>query len=121
MYLDENSIIYPARDVQSKKTGSEVMVIRQDSGEFYTLDEVGSMLWEMIITKPIGLHWLVVAITERFDCNYPNALKDVIEFCKKMNKEKLLFAEQPVELKKVTKKTKAVKGTGNGKSKSKKK
>ena len=122
MYLDGNSILYPARDVKCNMSGKEMVIVRQSTGEFYTLDEVGSLLWEMVFTKPIGLHWLVVALTERYDIMYPAAMKEVIEFCTKLNKENLLFAEQPKNAKKVaTPKKKLVKKKASSKKVLKKK
>ena len=95
--LNGNSILTAAWDVQTQRVGGESVIFRSSTGEYFALDEVGSFLWNRIVEKPIGLHWLIEAIVQKYNCTFPKAQSDVIEFCGQLYSEKLLTYCQHIE------------------------
>lgn len=94
MRLDGNSVVAAAWDVKTQSMGKGNVIVRPSTNEFFALDEVGSLLWQMITPKPIALHWLAEAITKNYPRDYYGALEDVKDFCRGLCEENLLSVEK---------------------------
>lgn len=76
-----------------KKVEGETVILNIDSGFYYTLDEVGSAVWERVLLNQAP-EAIISAITEEFEVDEATARKDIAVFLKSMEKEELIKATE---------------------------
>lgn len=67
----------------------EKAILHSDTGIYYTLNEVGSFIWD-VCSKPISLQSLLAKILEEYDVDEQTAKQDLTELVTDLQKEGLL-------------------------------
>jgi len=76
-------------DVAWRKVDEEAVILNLKSSVYYSLNEVGTRIWELI-GEGCELDEIVITIADEYDTSEKKVKKDVEKFIKQMKKEKLL-------------------------------
>lgn len=72
-----------------RKVEGETVVLNIDTGFYYTLDEVGSVIWDMILSSQ-DLDRIATKIANEYDIDDITAKRDMQAFLKNLKKEDLI-------------------------------
>ena len=67
----------------------EIVILNIDNGFYYTLDEVGSIIWEMVV-KNISEEQIVKNLVEGYETDKATASKDVKTFLRELEKQEII-------------------------------
>lgn len=84
----------PASGIISSKIEEELVLLSTEAGFYYSLDPIGSRIWELLSEKPSSLEKLVDELIEEYDVGRETCIRDVKEFIEEMAAKKLIV---PVE------------------------
>lgn len=101
-----SSSLFPNKEeVASKIMDGELIIINLPTGVYYSMDNVGTAIWEMI-EEGFNLDEGVAAIIERYDVSHEQALADVKHLVEELLEENLIYISDHTErAKKKTKST----------------
>lgn len=74
----------------STTLSGESVILNHQKGEYYSLDAVGTSIWEMIKESPKNLEEIVGNILENFETNAEDATQDIQNLLLDMINEKLV-------------------------------
>jgi len=77
--------------VLSSKIDEDVVLMSIDEGFYFTLEPVGSRIWELLSEKPATLEELVNQLMEEYEVDKETCMKDVQEFIDDMASKKLII------------------------------
>ena len=87
MYLIDKERIY------WRKVEGETVLLNMDSGHYYSLNDVGSLVWEMI-SEGYDVEEVVLKLQKEYEIDPGVLTKDVKSILKRLEKEGLVTAEQ---------------------------
>lgn len=82
-----------SEEVLSSKIDEEVVLMSIEAGYYFTLDPIGSRIWELLSGKPYSLDGLVQALLEEYEVDEPTCRADVQAFIDEMSEKKLILSE----------------------------
>lgn len=74
----------------SSNLGDEVVILDHKKGFYYSLDNVGQMVWDYIQKQTTTLDELVVLVEEKYDVKVEILRTDIQELLDDLLKEKLI-------------------------------
>ncbi|MCP9770351.1 PqqD family protein [Lacihabitans sp. LS3-19] len=74
----------------STTLSGESVILNHQKGEYYSLDAVGTSIWEMLKESPKNLEEIVGNILENFETNAVDASQDIQDLLLDMLNEKLV-------------------------------
>lgn len=82
-----------SQDVVTRRIGAEILVVPVrsgvgDLGSIYSLNEMGSFIWEKL-AEPVSINAIVDAIIAAYEISSENALRDVKSFLVEMRSASL--------------------------------
>jgi len=89
----DQTILIPSSDVQGTAMDGETVLLDLSSGRYYTLNRLGSVIWEHCT----GQHTMTdihAVICDRFDVAPERALDDLVTLAKELIQEGLLQQER---------------------------
>ncbi len=87
--LSRSSKIVVSKDVVSCDLGGETAMLDMKEGIYYGLNEMGTIIWELI-QKPITLKEIVDNILEEYEVDEETCYTDTVELIKEMEKNGLV-------------------------------
>jgi hypothetical protein len=76
------------------KLEEETLVLSLDSGFYYTLDEIGGLIWEMLVSEQ-DRSQIVARLVQEYEVSDPQTVeKDVDELLSELMDEGLLESEE---------------------------
>jgi hypothetical protein len=89
-YLREKKMPYtPSENVTWKTVSTGTVLLNLESGEYYTLNNTGSLIWSDLLEKKLPSE-IVEHLSTEFDCEIETAQADVDEYLNYLLGEKLL-------------------------------
>lgn len=87
--LNTNQKIQLKEDLLTSKIGDEIVLMTIESGKYFSINQVGSKIWEMI-KKPVTVEDVCKELTEEYAVSIEQCLSDTLPFLEKLNKDGLL-------------------------------
>jgi len=87
--LSRSSKIVVSKEVVSCDLGGETAMLDMKEGVYYGLNEIGTVIWELI-QKPITLLEIVDKILEEYEVDEETCYADTVELIKEMEKNGLV-------------------------------
>jgi len=81
-HIDKNKVLW-------RKIGEETVILDIGSGFYYTLDGIGSLIWDMIVNKQLE-DQIAKAIIDGYEVSRPQAEKDIRNVLRDLQREKLI-------------------------------
>lgn len=82
-----------SEEVLSSKIDEEVVLMSIEAGYYFTLDPIGSRIWELLSEKSYTLEGLVEALMEEYEVDEATCRADVQAFIAEMSEKKLILSE----------------------------
>lgn len=82
-----------SEEVLSSKIDEEVVLMSIQAGFYFTLDSIGSRIWELLSEKPYTLEELVQTLMEEYEVDEVTCRADVQAFIDEMSEKKLILSE----------------------------
>lgn len=82
-----------SEEVLSSKIDEEVVLMSIEAGYYFTLDPIGSRIWELISEKSYTLEGLVLVLMEEYEVDEATCRADVQAFIDEMSEKKLILSE----------------------------
>lgn len=89
----QQTVLRPNRDVQSTNMDGETVLLDLNSGRYYTLNRVGSAIWEHC-TGDKTISDIQAVLCDRFDVAPERALDDLVTLVNELIQEGLLQQER---------------------------
>ena len=83
----------PNPDVQGTTMDGETVLLDLSSGRYYTLNRIGSVIWEQCTRRP-AISAIHAALCERFEVSAAQALDDLVALINTLIQEGLLQQER---------------------------
>jgi hypothetical protein len=74
--LDADTLLVASDDVLSSPLGGEVVLLEPRAGVYYSLNEVGAVMWEQL-QQPVTLEAICEAVVAEFEVDIPTCEPDV--------------------------------------------
>lgn len=89
--LDPRSLIVRRNDIpQAKLSDENVVLLNALRGNYYSLDDTGVRIWEILETETTVTQ-LCERLTEEYNVAPDNCLSDTLKFCQKLHDENLII------------------------------
>ena len=92
--IDLNSHVRHCADIISTTLDDEVVVMSVDHGNYYSMDAIGSYIWQLMET-PLQIETLCTQIMEHFSVDRAVCEKDLLTFVHEMAHENLIDVTLP--------------------------
>jgi hypothetical protein len=79
-------------DVLETKIDEEIVLMSISKGEYFSLGEVASRIWELLKTKPLDVDSLCAALQQEYDIDRTTCLSDTEDFLKTLVEQNLVKA-----------------------------
>ena len=89
----DRTILWPSPDVQGTSMEGETVLLDLSSGRYYTLNRIGSVIWEHC-TNDKTLSDIHAVLCNRFDVAPERALEDLVTLVNQLIQEGLLQQER---------------------------
>ena len=89
----DRTFLRPNPDVQGSTLDGETVLLDLSSGRYYTLNRLGSIIWEQCMRRQ-AISEIHVALCERFEVSAAQALDDLVALVNKLIQEGLLQQER---------------------------
>ncbi len=80
-------------DIFIEKIGDEIVILNEESGEYFGIDGVGLDIWNLI-SKKNSLEDIVEFISNRYGIDRDTAYRDSIEFIDALLRHGLIFQSE---------------------------
>ena len=87
--LSRSSKIVVSEDVVSCDLGGETAMLEMKEGVYYGLNEMGTIIWELI-QKPVTVQEIIDHILEEYDVDEETCFQDLVELVQEMIKNHLV-------------------------------
>jgi len=77
--VDKHIILQREENQLFSQIDNEIVLLSVKNGEYYSLNEIGSAIWEML-TKPMSVERLINNLTENYEIEYLDCYMDTIPF-----------------------------------------
>lgn len=82
---------YKLSDSQVSTTLSgDSVILNHKKGEYFTLNEVGSLVWELIQAGPKNVEELITAVQAEYEISYDECKSDIESLIKDLTNENLV-------------------------------
>jgi hypothetical protein len=82
--ISTESIISQIEDIVASDIDDEKVMMSVEKGEYYSLDPIGSRIWELI-EKPIKVSELIDALLLKYDVDRETCERDVFAFLEELH------------------------------------
>lgn len=89
MTLDMTTVLAKSTDQMEAGMGSETLMMRVDSGRYFSVDGPGQALWNAVDGET-PLSGIVDQVTQRFDVDRATCEAETLEFFSELLKQKLV-------------------------------
>jgi len=89
-FLDKDILICRNRDQLFSEVDDEIVMLSISKGEYYNLDEVGSIIWKML-EKPTTLEFVVENLQRKYDVTKDICENDILDFLEELMKKELIY------------------------------
>ena len=84
--------------IAARKLGGEMVIMSAEDSSLYTLNEVGTVIWEAADGRTPLAEIIERVVCAKFDVDPSTALRDAEEFVEALTKHKILLVSgQPIE------------------------
>lgn len=87
--FDLSTTIQLKEDLLYSSIGDEIVLMTEESGEYFKLNSVGAAIWE-IIKDPISLKDLISRLLNDFDVSEIQCKEEVQSYVNKLNQNKFI-------------------------------
>ena len=87
--ISPSSVVKASSGQISTDLGGEVVILTLESGRYYSLNEVGTRIWELI-QEPKPVDSIIVSLLEEYDVDSELCESDVFAILKELASEGLL-------------------------------
>ncbi|MEG0238495.1 MAG: lasso peptide biosynthesis PqqD family chaperone [Clostridium sp.] len=88
--INTDSIVCISKEIHITNLDGDKVMMDLEKGKYFALNSIGSRIWDLAKNE-ISLKEVVSKLLEEYEVDKETCEKTVIEFIKKMNKEKLIF------------------------------
>jgi hypothetical protein len=88
------SKLKPSAEVLSSRIDNEVVLMSSEAGFYYTLDTIGSCIWDMISENPVTLEEIVDRLIDEYEIDRKACMEDVRAFIDDMVSRKLILPSE---------------------------
>jgi hypothetical protein len=89
----DRTLLRPSPDVQGTTMDGETVLLDLSSGRYYTLNRLGSVIWEQCMGRQT-ISAIHAVLCERFEVGPEQALDDLVALAKELSQEGLLQQER---------------------------
>ena len=89
MEISAESTFSIPESVAWRNVNEEIVILKLKSGEYYTLNEVGQLIWQAISDQQ-NVEGIAKHVVDQFDVTYEKAMEDVMKFLDNMLKESVV-------------------------------
>jgi len=90
--ISTESIVRQVEDIVASDIDDEKVMMSVEQGQYYSLDPIGSRVWELI-EKPVKVSELIDALLPEYDVDRESCERDVLVFLEKLEEEGILNVE----------------------------
>jgi hypothetical protein len=90
--ISTESIVNQNEDIVASDIDDEKVMMSVEKGQYYSLDPVGSRVWELI-EKPIKVSCLIDELVLKYDVDRKTCERDVVAFLDELNEDGILQVE----------------------------
>jgi hypothetical protein len=87
--ISTESVVCQIEDIVASDIDDEKVMMSIEKGRYYSLDPVGSRVWELI-EKPVKVSELIDALLLKYDVDRATCEQDVLAFLEDLNKDGIL-------------------------------
>ena len=87
--INSTSVVHHCDDIISTTLDNEVVVMSVDRGNYYSMDRVGSYIWQLM-EKPLQFEALCSRITQHFNVERAECETDLLNFVHELAQEGLI-------------------------------
>lgn len=85
---------YALSDQQmSTPLGKEKIILNFNKGNYYSLDDVGAFIWELLTERPRTLNELICDVQDNFEIDNTNYISDIQSLLQDLKKENLIIEQ----------------------------
>jgi hypothetical protein len=92
--LGEQTVVSASDAVLASPLGGEVVLLEPEAGTYYSLNEVGAFIWEMI-RDPVSVESIAQKVEEAFDVDPAQCRQDVVRLLSELVEHGLAEARPP--------------------------
>ena len=81
-----------------RKVADEAVILDMDTAVYYSLNEVGTRIWELLVAGGRSVPEVIQAVAEEYDAAEGSIQRDVHEFIRNLQKEKVIEQATDPEL-----------------------
>ena len=93
--IHDETLVMAAKNQVSSILGEEGVILHLGKGEYYGLNEVGTVIWELL-QKPISAAQIAGEVTRKFEVSTKQSLADVLLFLNRMREANLIEVREQV-------------------------
>jgi hypothetical protein len=90
--ISTESVVSQIEDIVASDIDDEKVMMSVEKGNYYSLDPVGSRVWELI-AKPVKVTDLIDALILRYDVDRKTCEQDVLAFLEELHADGILQVE----------------------------
>jgi hypothetical protein len=87
--IDDETVVIAVKNQVSSILGQEAVILHLGKGEYYGLNEVGAVIWELL-QKPISAANIAKEVTRRFEVTGKQSISDVLQLLNRLREAKLI-------------------------------
>lgn len=91
--MNRDTIISKTEEVVLAELDGKVVMMSIANGQYYGLDEVGSIIWEMM-SEPVQVKNIVARLMQEYDVTQEECEKDIMVFLEKLYEKKLIVLKK---------------------------
>ncbi|MGE5458834.1 MAG: lasso peptide biosynthesis PqqD family chaperone [Methanobacterium sp.] len=88
--INMDTVISKTEELVLAELDGKVVMMSIENGQYYGLDEVGSIIWEMM-NEPVQVKDVIARLVQEYEVTQEECEKDVLAFLKKMHDKKLII------------------------------
>ncbi len=92
--LDLATVVAASDAVLASPLGGEVVLLEPEAGTYFSLNEVGARIWE-ILGEPVAVESICGRIVEEYDVDPARCRQDVLRLLSELMEHGLVEAHQP--------------------------
>jgi hypothetical protein len=92
--LGEQAVVSASDAVLASPLGGEVVLLEPEAGTYYSLNEVGARIWEMI-RDPVSVESIARRIVEEYDVDPAQCREDVVRLLSELVEHGLAEVRPP--------------------------
>lgn len=88
--INTDTVISKTEGVVLAELDGKVVMMSIENGQYYGLDEVGSIIWEMM-SEPVQVKNVIDRLMQEYEVTREECEKDVMAFLEKLYEKKLII------------------------------